>query len=212
MGEGSKEEIKDEPRDEPRAEAKEKAKEEAKKPSLIDGAPMGFIRGVGTPTSPSERHYHELFEDAEVRRDEADRDLRDAQKGDGRLYVNQMTGHPEIPKAYVLLKYLTRGGEETNYACLADIIIGINPERPDEIALQLVCPRCAEGQKHLQDCQMMIRQSRKHLKLVPAKGSPTFEFEGEIYNSAGMITESERCKCPECGWAFRIDHNRVWPD
>lgn len=183
------------------------------KRSLIDGAPMGFIRGGGTPTMKSEQHFEQLYRDAEVRRDEAQLDLDDARKGDGRVYANQFTGHPEVPKAYVLLRYLTRGGEETGIECLGDILMGVNEDRPDEIALVLVCPRCMrQGQKHQQDCQLRIRQSKKYIVLKPAMGAPTFEFEGKFYNSAGVITETDKCKCPDCGFTFRIDHNRVWPD
>jgi len=178
-------------------------------------APMVFVRGGGTATSKSESLYERRYQQAEVRRNRAESDKRIAsvpiERGGGKLVTNQMTRHPEIPKAFIHLKYVTSSGDETGVEGLGDIIIGQNPAKPMEIMLILVCPRCAQGQKRLQDCQMQIRQSQKQMTLTPGKGDRTFVYEDETYKSAGYI-KTERCKCPDCSWAFRIDNNRVWPD
>ncbi len=178
-------------------------------------APDGFVRG-GTPTAKSEALYERRFREAEVRRDEAavEKALASVpiEKGGAQLLTNQMTRHPEIPKAYILLRYVKSNGDQTGVECLGDLIVGMNPALPTELTLILVCPRCAQGQKHLQDCQIQIRQSNKHFTLVTGKGDPTFKFENKVYKSAGVITESESCTCPDCSWRFRIVNNTVRPD
>ena len=76
-------------------------------------------------------------------------------------------------------------------ACLADLIIGADASRPTELTLILVCPRCSQGQKHAQDCQLRIRQSNRFFEFVAGKGDPMIEFQGEMFRSAGMIVASE---------------------
>lgn len=178
-------------------------------------APDVFVRG-GTTTSKSEELYERRFQEAEVRRDQAAEDKRLAsipvEAGGAKLLTNQMTNHPEIPKAYILLKYVKSNGEETGIECMGDLIVGMNPMHPTELTLILVCPRCAQGQKHLQDCQIQLRQTNKNFTLVTGKGAPTFKFEDRVYKSAGVITESEPGTCPDCSWRFRIVNNTVRPD
>lgn len=199
-------------------------------------APEVFVRGGGTPTLKSERLYEQRFQEAEVRRDEAeaekkkavqveakkdlDRALQHAaQTGQGVQLSNKLTAHADVPQAYIPLYYVNSHGEQIYNSsgepvvCCSDLIIGMNPDDPKELAIILVCPRCEQqGHKHAQDNQMMIRQSNKKFEFVAAKGAPTFVFQGEVYRSAGMITHSEAFRCYDCGWRARIDHNRVWPD
>lgn len=183
----------------------------------------GFSYVVGgTSTSKSEALYEERFQQAEKRRDTAAMDRKIAsvpvEQGGGKLFSNQLTAHPEIPKAYVPLRYVDRlgqpiviSGEEV--LCLADLIVGMNPDKPTELTLVLVCPRCSQqSHKHEQDNQIMIRQSNKAFEFVAAQGDPTFVFQGTLYRSAGVVKYCEPFQCPDCNWRARIDNNRVWPD
>lgn len=218
----------DEKKDAPSAEPAEQHDQAAKQ---IHAPKLAFVKG-GTGTSASERLYEQRFQEAEERRDEqaAERtqaaDARTVRRDDGlgvtKLpgheggaveYTSQMTAHPEVPKAYVLLKYLNRAGSPTGDECLADIIVGANPERPTELCLMLVCPHCQrQSHKHMQDNQLRIFQSNKFFELVPGKGPPLFRFEGQVFRSAGVITESEPFSCPDCGWRARINGNYVRED
>ena len=191
--------------------------------NLQDKAPLGFVKG-GTPTSRSEQMFEQRFRDAERRRD---LDAAERRKiaviranpmiGAGGVFTSQLTSHPEIPKAYVPLIYVDRKGEPIviggePVTCQADIIVGMY-DRPNELALVLVCPRCMQlGQKHEQDCQITIRQSNRWFEFRPAMGPQTFMHQGKMYRSAGMIIGSEAFRCPDCDWRAIIDHNRVWPD
>lgn len=196
-------------------------------------APDGFVRG-GTPTSKSEQLYEQRFQEAEVRRDEADAERKNAVQveakkdmdkalataaatGKGVEFNNQLTAHSDVPKAYVPLKYCNSRGEQVAISgepvvCCADLIVGVDPSHPQELTIILVCPRCMqEGQKHEQDCQIQIRQSNRNFEFVPGNGEK-FVFQGEMLNKAGTIVESEAFRCPDCNWRARIANNRVLPD
>ena len=194
--------------------------EEAKKEPV---APEFFIKGGGTATSRSETLYEQRYREAEERRNQSDRDKAKAQAPTtpdqaGGMLTNQFTRHPEIPKAFILLKYVDRYGQDVIIngevvACCADLIVGLNPTKPEELALMIVCPRCQQqSHKHQQDNQILIRQSNKYFEFVAGKGPPNFVFQGKRFKSAGTIVQSESFSCHDCGWTARIDNNRVWPD
>jgi len=199
-------------------------------------APMvGYVKG-GTGTSKSEQLFEQRYQDAETRRDVADAEARvsaDAQKvrvpaldgepehdvlmpghqGGAVMYSSKLTAHPEVPEAYLLLKYLSRSGSETGIECKSEIIIGANPDDPLDLCLVLVCPRCqGNSHKHQQDNQLRIFQSNRYFELVAGMGPPEFMFEGQMYKSAGVITESEVFSCADCTWRARIENNCVRPD
>lgn len=186
----------------------------------IENPRLVFVKG-GTTTQKSEELYEHRFREAELRRDQADQDRKVSQvpieQGGARLFTSQLTAHPEVPRAYVLLKYLDRagspiivGGEPVQ--CCADIIVGMDPSNPTEITLMLVCPRCSQGAKHEQDCQIQIRQSNKSFQLTTGRGDPEFWFQGKMFKSAGMIMDCEKFTCPDCTWTAQIHENFVRPD
>jgi hypothetical protein len=212
----------------------------------IEAPQLAYVKG-GTSTQRSENLYEQRYQEAEARRDVAERQRKESEDaqdvavpgqdapvkmpghvGGAVQYSSQMTAHPEVPKAYVLLKYLTPTGsiwivDGEPVRCRADIIVGADPDHPTELCLMLVCPRCeADSHKHSQDNQLRIFQSNKYWELTPGKGPETFEFREyderlerwviNIYKSAGVIEESERFSCPDCGWRARIDQNHVRPD
>lgn len=182
---------------------------------------FSFVKG-GTSTQKSEELYERRFREAEQRRDVAEAEKRAAsvpiEQGGAKLLTNQMTATPEIPKAYVRLGFVDRHGNPivingTPAACCADLIIGMNPARPMELTLVMVCPRCSQqSHKHEQDNQIMIRQSNKNFHFQASEGPALFEFQGEMFRSAGVVKWSEAFSCPDCGWRARIDNNVVWPD
>lgn len=210
----------------------------------IEAPQLTFVKG-GTSTQKSEELFARRQAEGEARRRVSDREKaaaagqkqvegEDGSKilmpsaGGAVQYSSQMTAHPEVPKAYVKLIYLTRKGEPAYWPngepveCLADVIVGANPEHPTEMCLVLVCPRCqATSHKAHQDNQIRIFQSNKHFELEQ-RGEPMFTFRewdekanawvDNLYRSAGVIVESERFDCPDCGWRARITENRVRPD
>ena len=176
---------------------------------------QGFVRG-GTSTSANDKELEKQFRDSEKRRDEALEERRLANipidEGGAKIFTHKLTDSPDVPKAYIFLKYLTPQGEDTGERCLADLLIGVADD-PNELALILVCYKCAKlGIRHHDQMQISLRQKNRNFQFVPAVGSQRFMFEGQVYYSAGMIMDSEKFSCPVCGWAAHIDKNRVWPE
>lgn len=192
-----------------------------KAPTVGSKAPDGFVRG-GTSTARSEKLFHDRFADGERRRDQAAQDRAVAnvpvEQGGGQLLSNFFTRHPEIPKAFLPLTFVDKRGETIMMdgepvMCCADLIVGLDPSRPTELCVIIVCPRCSQlSHKHAQDCQIQLRQSNKNFEFRSSMGPPTFVFQGKTFRSAGMIVQSEAFRCPDCDWRARIDRNRVWPD
>ena len=185
-----------------------------------NGAPENptliFVKG-GTSTSKNDQLWETRFREAEKRRDEADFERKvssvPVESGGAKLFTSQLTSHPDVPRAYILVRYLSSAGEDTGLECLADLIVGMDETRPTELTLILVCPGCmSRGDKHMQDCQIQIRQSNKPFVLTTGKGSPTFTYEDEVYKSAGVISDMEAFRCPDCGLRARIDNNCLRPD
>lgn len=182
-----------------------------------------FVKG-GTRTDASDREIEENFQDAEQRRDQQAAERRasvttaDAAVDEGRplMVTNPLTSNSDVPRAYILLKYLTRSGEDTGGRALADIVIGTNPDKPAEVMLILVCPKCLETKEHQDQCQIQISQGNKKVEFVAGAGKPMFRFDKgfgfEEYHSAGMVMETEPFTCPQCSWRARIHKNRVWPE
>jgi hypothetical protein len=184
-------------------------------PMLSLSGIQGFVRG-GTSTSANDKELEKQFWDAERRRDVAMEERRLANipidEGGAKLYTHKLTDTPDVPKAYIFLKYLTPQGEDTGERCLADLIIGTGDD-PIELMLVLVCFKCAKlGIRHHDQMQLQIRQKNRKFQFVPAVGSQRFMFEGQVYYSAGMIMDSEKFTCPVCGWTAHVDKNRVWPE
>ena len=182
----------------------------------IEAPSLMFVKG-GTSTSKNDLLWETRFREAEQRRDEAafERKVSNVpiESGGAKLYTSQLTSNPEIPRAYILLKYVSPAGQDTGLECLADLIVGMDELRPTELTLIIVCPGCmSRGDKHMQDCQLQIRQSNKSFVLTPGKGDPTFVYEGQVFKSAGLITDMESFSCPDCGFRARVDKNCLRPD
>lgn len=202
-------------------------------------SPLSFVRG-GTSTQRSEQLYARRFVEAEERRnaDAADRARAQTQKrlqlpeGDSVLlpgtpdggveYSHNLTDHPDVPKAVIVLRYKTRSGEDLMsggypVTCVADLIVGAGAT-DRELTLIFVCYRCvATTHKRLQDCQLRISQGNKYFEFKPTSSGELSEHhlgngEVELHRSAGTIVESEPFRCPDCHVRMRIVNNTVRPD
>lgn len=199
--------------------------------------PEIIVKG-GTGTSKSEALYEERFQEAEQRRDMADaerklsQDQQELQKpdGDGTILLpgkvggavqatTQFTEHPEIPKAYFDIHILNRNGAPTGERCLADVIQGMNPDDPSDLAFVIVCPYCEENShKHEQDNQLHVLQSNRHWEAAWGAGPPTIYWPDAKtgltlpYKSAGVLLESEPFTCPDCRTRYRVHNNTLRPE
>jgi hypothetical protein len=182
----------------------------AEKPPM--GAPMQAVVRGGTHTMRSERLYHERFTDAERRRDQAESYQRLAsipvEQGGARMYSHNFSDHPDVPKAYLLIRYANRYGAPVSPGeCLADIVVE-NWEKPNDLSLIFVCPGCyTDHHKSAGDCQIKMRMSNRWWALSPKPGKIRWvEADGtvRIYHSAGIITESEPFSCPDCHYRGRF--------
>ena len=208
---------------------------ETEAPKVVDGGfgvPIDmFVKG-GTTSRRHDRMVAEEEADAERRRDEQAfmRHMASIpiEEGGARMYENRMALNPTgLPteSAKVELTYLRPSGEpEYNHGkplkCLADIIVGMDPLKPEELTLIVVCPQCEQRMPQGQ-CQIQIRQSNRNWYLDPRTAGELIAWEEQDelgrkrvipYRSAGRVMDGERFTCPRCDWSARIDNNRVWPD
>lgn len=178
-------------------------------------APMdAWVQG-GTSTTKSDNYFERMFQESERRRNIHDKEKSlsriPTQEGGAKLFTHKLTDNPEVPKAYVLLKYLNRNKGYDGFECLADLIVGPGDD-PNELMLVLVCLGCAKRGRHHDQIQIQLRQSNRMFHFVPGKGAPMVRFEDNMYYSAGVIVESERFTCPNCAWSARIENNCVIED
>jgi hypothetical protein len=203
------------------------ALEAAAEGQTLFGRPIdAFVKG-GTHTSKHDAQVAKNLADAERRRAVADAERQLASKsieeGGAMLATHKMTSAPQAEALYVLIRYLTPGGEAAYHKgkelqCLADVqIIG-----PDELQLMIVCQGCKERDAHQQDAQLRIPQSRKPWvldrtpwdgasKSFPHRTGQPFFLEGKMYLSAGVV-DCEKFSCTTCGWTARIEKNSLRPD
>jgi hypothetical protein len=181
----------------------------------VMGLPLGmFIKG-GTTTIAHDNAVAEYKLDVARRRAVADQERAAAQRpveeGGAIVHTNKLTDSPDANVAHVLLKYLTPQGEQkyangNEFQCLGDIVM----VSETELALILVCPGCMERGMPMDLCQIKINQSNRKWELDTRKAGELIMFDDHPYRSAGEIMDCERFSCSQCGWAARIDKNRVW--
>jgi hypothetical protein len=183
---------------------------------IIDGAPTGFVKG-GTSTSKNDEVAARLWHDAERRRDIAAAEQELAcvpiEQGGAKLFTNKLTPNAAVPKAYVLLRYVNRYGQPmAPWECCADVLIE-DFARPNDLTLQIVCPRCIVRGRHGDQCQIALRPQNKRWYLRPGAGPQTFLFDDgfgtKTYKSAGVVLESERFQCADCTYEAVIANNEI---
>lgn len=179
-------------------------------------APEGFVRG-GTTSFGHDVRLQQSIAEADARRRQADQERGLVQDG-ARVYTNKLSEHGQLPQAYVLLDYMTQKGESMcdqhgkPIQCLADIQM-MNPLDPSELTLTIVCEPCvARGPRGvMQYSQMRIRQSNRGWHLDTRTAGELIVFDEHAYRSAGTVMDSDIIRCDTCGWAVRIDKNKVRP-
>jgi len=195
-------------------------------PTLFGRPIDAFVKG-GTHTTKHDKEVAKKLADAEHRRAVADQERvlasKSIEEGGAVMATHKMTSAPQAEALYVLIRYLTPGGEAAYHKgkelqCLADVqIIG-----PDELQLMIVCQGCKERDAHQQDAQLRIPQSRKPWvldrtpwdgasKSFPHRTGQPFFLEGKMYLSAGVV-DCEKFSCTTCGWTARIEKNSLRPD
>lgn len=193
------------------------SEEAAPQPSIFGLPVAAYIKGGGTTTSAHDKRVMEIEADAERRRDQAlaEKKLASApiEEGGAKVFTHHLSSNANVEAGFVLLQYLTpkgdvryENGEELQ--CLADV----HMLSADELCLTLVCPSCKNRGIPQGQCQMRIRQKNKHFDLDVTKAGELIVFEGKPYRSAGVVRESDRFRCDQCGWAARIINNCVRPE
>lgn len=190
-------------------------------------APMGFVRGGGAVrTAAYQRQIDAEFADAERRRDELLAEKKIASvpidEGGGKMYTNLLAdeGEGQLPEAHVLLEFVNNKGEPIyEYGeplqMVGDIKLTAEQAWPGELMLVFYCPRCKERGMPLDHCALHARQSHRKWYLDAKTAGELYVFVGhgqkEPGRSAGKVMDSERLACPACGWACKIDNNKIWP-
>lgn len=157
--------------------------------------------------------------DDEERRRVSDEERRlNAQPGQNavsNMYERNLGTPQEHP--VVLLTLVGSGGsvrmdQSKPVQILADVFVGDNPENPADLALNICCPYCWSRGTPLGRCQFKVRQSNRFWALEQKGLGDIVAFEGQVYQSAGKVMDSERIKCPQCSWAFKIHDNKIYEE
>jgi len=191
-------------------------------PGAVWGVPLeSFVKGTRTRPSAHDRMVATDEADAERRRDVSAKERALARvpvhQGGAMIYENKLSSDPEQQQTYFALEYVDARGEPfylngQALGCLADVQV-----LPDgHVQFQMVCPKCkAEGVPQGQ-CQMRVNSANKRFEIDPdTAGSLVMFNDGfgpKAYRSAGVIRETERLRCYQCGWACRVVRNKVRPE
>lgn len=191
-------------------------------PSTLFGVPLeAFVRGQRSRPAAHERMLAEEHADAERRRDIAAQERAAARKpiaqGGAMLYQNKFQESPDASESFFDLAYVDRSGDPIvrngePVKGLADVTV-----LPDgSVQFHLVCPKCMEEGLHQDRAQMRVNSRNRKFE-VDFSGAGTLimfndGFGMKPYRSAGVIRETERLVCSQCGWACRIVKNVVRPE
>lgn len=185
------------------------------------GAPLDvFVQG-GTTSSRHDELMMQQRVDDEERRAEADQERalaarKNAAPGDVAKLHNMNFGTP-TGNPVVLLTFVSNHGEvkvdkSKPMQMLADVVVGMNLDTPNDLSLILVCPYCVSRGTPQGRAQFRVQQSNRGWHLDTSTQGEMFAFEGSVYRSAGRIMDSSLIKCPQCSWAFKIDKNTIRED
>lgn len=181
----------------------------------VFGVPVAaFVRG-GTTS-----YRHDLLMKQQAAEDEDRRRVSDEEKRlvateGARMYTQNLgtpQQHPVVKLLIVNPKSELKLDASRGIHVLADVYSGDNPLDPNDLTLNLACPYCWSNGTPLGRCQFKVRQSNRAWHLDPKGVGELIDFDGQVYRSAGTIMESQRIKCPQCTWTFRIDRNRIFEE
>lgn len=186
------------------------------------GVPLeSFVRGARTRTMAHDQQVAEEEADAEKRRAVAAKERAMSKvpihQGGAMLYQNKFQDSPESAESFISLEYVTVRGEPMylngqELGCLADVTV-----LPDgAIQFHIVCPQCKSMDVPQGRCQMRVNSKNKRFEIDFSTAGEMVMFNDgfgpRAYRSAGVIRETERLRCDQCGWACRIIKNKVRPE
>lgn len=185
----------------------------------VFGMPMQvFVRG-GTTSWAHDKMMAQQRADDEQRRQESDADRALAKNPGENATAHMYESAFGTPQQHpvVLLTVVGSGGDvkldkSKPVQVLADIFVGDNPEDPRDLALNMCCPYCWSRGTPLGRCQFKVRQSNRFWALDSKGAGELLAFNGQVYQGAGTVMDSERIKCPQCSWTFRINKNRIYEE
>lgn len=181
----------------------------------VYGVPMSvFVRG-GTTSSGHDKLMKQQGAEDEARRRESDEEKRLVREEGAKMYSQNLgtpQQHPVVKLTMVNPKGEVKFEAGKPIEILADVYSGDNPMDPNDLTLNMACPYCWSNGTPLGRCQFKVRQSNRSWSLVIASSPELVVFDGQVYQGAGTVMDSERIKCPQCSWSFRIDKNRIYED
>jgi hypothetical protein len=199
----------------------------------ISGVPMEMFVREGTSTWASDMKAAEEFAKAEERRNLALRERQIAatersEDGIASMKTNRLSENQGVPAGKVVLNVVNRAGSQIDDAdgdpqqVVCDLIMGLDPMRPEDMVLVLVCPHCVlDRGVHQGAAQLTLSQrnrgwyldQRKEYQntvVVKLSSEVTGQIERVPVPVAGMVTDSDRIPCAQCSSVYRIDRNRLW--
>lgn len=184
-------------------------------PSVF-GVPLAaFVRG-GTTSAAHDKLMAQQRAEDEQRRNEADEEKRLAATEQGAHLYNYNMGtpqqHPVVKLTLVSASGDVKFDKSKPIEILADVYSGDNPDDPNDLTLNMACPYCWSRGTPLGRCQFKVRQSNRFWGLDVRGQGEVVAFEGQVHRNAGTIMDSEKIRCPQCAWTFRIDRNRIYEE
>lgn len=179
------------------------------------GVPVAaFVRG-GTTSSRHDNLMKQQAAEDEARRREADEERRLVREEGAKMYTQNLGTPQQHP---VVKLTLTNPRGDLNFdkskpiEILADVYLDQNASSATDLTLNLACPYCwSNGVPHGR-CQFKVLQSNRFWALDMKGAGELVAFDGQVYQSAGTVRDSERIRCPQCGWTFKIDDNRIYEE
>lgn len=151
----------------------------------------------------------------EARRKESDEEKRLVQEEGAKMYSHNIGTPQQHP--VVKLTLVNPGGtlkldRSKPIEILADVVVDFDAKGKTDMSLIMACPYCWSNGVALGRCQFKILQSNRFWALDPAGVGELVVFDGQAYQSAGTVCDSEKIKCPQCSWTFKIDKNRIYEE
>lgn len=184
-------------------------------PSAVFGLPIqAFVRG-GTTSSRHDNALKQQAADDEKRRSVSDEERRLVRDEGAKMFSRNLGTPQQHP---VVKLTLVNPRPELNFdtskpvEILADVYLDQNAASVTDLTLNLACPYCwSNGVPHGR-CQFKVLQSNRFWALDMKGAGELVAFDGQVYQSAGTVRDSERIRCPQCSWTFKIDGNRIYEE
>jgi NAD(P)H-dependent flavin oxidoreductase YrpB (nitropropane dioxygenase family) len=190
-------------------------------------APMASWVKNGSTSGKHDKWMAQKLADANKRRAEEDKKfaLAKAAPNEAKIRQHKLGGRKEHPVAVLGLRHSK--DHTVNDWMICEITEQSTQEGKLDLMLMMQCPRCILTYgRPPEETIMHIRQSNRmwHLdrrtKAERSLNAILHSCAGEIFVNpeeptevvvvAGMVTTDDWCKCPLCGWTFRINDSVVY--